>query len=136
MTSAAMGTNSLPTPAQLLQVAHSAIADFGPNCFDSGVDNAISLDVWADRFRGHPSADAARVLRSLANSGPSRAFVERYTSQMAVALVGALQDWPALLAEPGIDVIQNSPSGIPPLRPHDEPVGTKAATARARKMRS
>jgi hypothetical protein len=122
----------LPTVLDLLDTCKRAIADFGPDCFDRGPRDIVATDPLSARFRSAPPADAARVLRSFANSGESQGFAERYSSQLAVVLVTDLGDWPALMAEPGMAAILQRPSGIPNLQPGDTPVLPAAPRRRAR----
>jgi hypothetical protein len=124
----------LPTQQELLDAVKSALEQFGKYPFvDKGPHEVMDINGLARRFRSHPASAAAGALRSFAHSGKDLDFKESFSTVAAAAIVGELEDWEDLFAQPGIDELYNLE--MPALQRGDEPVTGTSPKPKARRAR-
>lgn len=95
---------------------------------DKGAGEVMDIYNLGCRLEKMPAADAARVLRSVAHSGPDEDFRQSFSCRAAGEVVIGLQEWEELFEQPGIDELLNY--DLPELLPGDEPVVEQGATKR------
>lgn len=101
---------STPNPTITVKELHddvlTALKMFGTYSFsDKGAHEVMDISALVARIRALPALEAAKVLRSLAHSGPAKKRV--FMAMAASAIVLDLQEWDEFMGQPGIDDLLN-----------------------------